>query len=374
MGLSTPSLCPKTRMDAQIAIGYNDPTNTMKKEETPERFIAPTQRPEEQPLESSLRPQLLEEFIGQESVKDNLRIAIAAAKKRNQPLEHVLIYGNPGLGKTTLAHIIAHELDTHIKVTSGPALERTGDLAAIVSNLQEGDVLFIDEIHRLHHTIEEMLYPAMEDFALDLILGKGPGARTLRMPLAPFTIIGATTKVSMLSAPLRDRFGMIYQLDFYGTDDLQKIINRNASRLHVTMEPDACELIAQRARRTPRIANRLLKRIRDFAEVKGSGIITSTITQQALTMLEVDHLGLDRTDRLLLETLIKKFNGGPVGLNTLAASTAEEMDTIESVYEPYLLQMGMIDRTPRGRVATRHAYDHLGLLHLAPKNNETLFP
>lgn len=341
---------------------------------TDERFIAPNQRAEEQPFESTLRPQTLNEFIGQESVKDNLRIAITAAKKRNQPLEHVLIYGNPGLGKTTLAHIISRELESHIKITSGPALERTGDLAAILSNLQEGDVLFIDEIHRLHRTIEEMLYPAMEDFALDLILGKGPGARTLRMPLTPFTIIGATTKVSMLSSPLRDRFGMIYQLDFYGSDELEKIINRNASRLQVTIEPEACTRIAERARRTPRIANRLLKRIRDFAEVKGSGIITPTITDQALTMLEVDHLGLDRTDRILLETLIKKFNGGPVGLNTLAASTAEEMDTIESVYEPYLLQMGMIDRTPRGRVATRHAYDHLGLLHMVPKDNATLFP
>lgn len=363
----------KTRahaIDAPDIVGYND---AMENQNTNERFIAPTEKVEERPFEQSLRPQNLEEFIGQEAVKENLRIAIDATKKRQEPMEHILLYGNPGLGKTTLAHIISRELDSHIKITSGPALERTGDLAAILSNIQEGDVLFIDEIHRLNRTIEEMLYPAMEDFALDLILGKGPGARTLRMPLARFTIIGATTRVSMLSSPMRDRFGMIFQLEYYKDEDLQTIIRKNAQRLNIIIETEAEALLAARARRTPRIANRLLKRIRDFAEVRGSGIITPVIASSALTMLEVDHLGLDRTDRQLLETLIKKFRGGPVGLNTLAASTAEEMDTIESVYEPYLLQMGMIDRTPRGRVATRMAYEHLGLLHLVPQEPSSLF-
>ncbi len=350
-------------------LGY---TAHMEKDNATQRFIAPTQTTTEQTFEYSLRPKELKTFIGQQQTKANLSIAIEAAQKRSEPLEHVLLYGNPGLGKTTLAHIIARELGSHIKMTSGPALERVGDLAAILSNLQDGDVLFIDEIHRMQRTIEESLYPAMEDFGLDIILGKGPAARTLRMNLSRFTIIGATTRMSMLSSPLRDRFGLVYQLDFYNHDDLQTILNKNAELLSVTIEDGAANVIAIRSRRTPRIANRLLKRVRDFAEVKGSGIITAELATQALTMLEVDELGLDSTDRKLLTTLIKKFNGGPVGLNTLAASTAEEMDTVELVYEPYLLQMGMIDRTPRGRVATRTAYEHLDLLHLVAKEQNTL--
>lgn len=333
---------------------------------TDNRFIAPDERPDEKPLESTLRPQRLHEFVGQEPTKEHLRIAIEAATQRSEPLEHILIYGNPGLGKTTLAHIIANELTSHIKITSGPAIERTGDLAAILSNLQDRDILFIDEIHRMNRTIEEMLYPAMEDYALDIMLGKGPGARAVRMPLSKFTIIGATTKMSMLSSPLRDRFGMIFQLEFYSDTELAQIITRSATQLGVQIEPAAALIIATRCRRTPRIANRLLKRLRDFAQVKGSGIITKDLAEMALVMLEIDPLGLDRVDRAILETIIKKFNGGPVGLATIAAVSAEEEETVEDVYEPYLLQLGMIDRTPRGRIATRSAYEHLGLLHMAP--------
>lgn len=350
-------------LDAHYPLGYNDP---MESTATDNRFIAPDERPEEKPLESTLRPQRLHEFVGQEPTKEHLRIAIEAATQRSEPLEHILIYGNPGLGKTTLAHIIANELNSHIKITSGPAIERTGDLAAILSNLQDRDILFIDEIHRMNRTIEEMLYPAMEDYALDIMLGKGPGARAVRMPLSKFTIIGATTKMSMLSSPLRDRFGMIFQLEFYSDSELAKIITRSANQLGVQIEPAAAEIIATRCRRTPRIANRLLKRLRDFAQVKGSGIITKDLAEMALVMLEIDPLGLDRIDRLILEMIIKKFNGGPVGLATIAAVSAEEEETVEDVYEPYLLQLGMIDRTPRGRIATRLAYQHLGLLHMAP--------
>jgi len=311
-------------------------------------------------LDITLRPQKLEDFVGQKQIKKNLDISMEAAKQRKEPIEHVLMYGNPGLGKTTLAHIIAKEMNSNIKVTSGPALEKVGDLAAILSNLQEGEILFIDEIHGLNRTIEEILYPAMEDYALDIIIGKGPAARTIRMPLARFTLIGATTKVGNISSPLRDRFGHSFHLEFYENDDIGKILKRNAKILDVDLHPDSCELVAQRSRRTPRIANRLLKRVRDYAQVKGDGKIHIEHTKNALNMLAIDHLGLDEIDRRILSTMIEKFKGKPVGLNTLAAATAEEMNTIETVYEPFLLQLGFIERTPRGRQATESAYDHLG--------------
>lgn len=311
-------------------------------------------------IETTLRPQTLNEFVGQMHIKTPLAIAIEAAQKREEPIEHVLLYGNPGLGKTTLAHIIAREMGVNIKLTSGPALERVGDLAAILSNLSRGDILFIDEIHRMNKTIEEVLYSAMEEFALDIILGKGPAARTLRMPLEKFTLIGATTKLNLLSSPLRDRFGHVYHLDFYEPRDIQHIIHRNAHLLNVEIESEAQSAIAERARRTPRVANRLLKRVRDYAQVKENGIISQDIALAALTMLHIDAYGLDEVDRKILATLIDKFDGGPAGLNTIAAAVAEEMDTVETIYEPYLLQIGMIERTPRGRKATRAAYSHLG--------------
>ena len=287
-----------------------------------------------------------------------------AAKRRNEPIEHVLLYGNPGLGKTTLANIIAREMGAGIKVTAGPVLERVGDLAAILSNLSEGDVLFIDEIHRINKTIEEVLYSAMEDYVLDIIVGKGPAARTLRMPLEKFTLIGATTKLSLLSSPLRDRFGHVYHLNFYEHEDIEKIINRNAKILGVELEEGAGQLISIRSRRTPRVANRLLKRIRDYAEVKHDGVINKNIAEEALKMLSVDHQGMDEVDRKILLAIIEKFSGGPVGLNTLSASISEEMDTIENIYEPYLLQIGMLERTPRGRKATKLAWEHMGKVFL----------
>ncbi|MDO8626432.1 MAG: Holliday junction branch migration DNA helicase RuvB [Candidatus Magasanikbacteria bacterium] len=329
-------------------------------ESNEERVVEPAEQSDELILDVTLRPRELQDFVGQEQIKQNLGISIAAAQKRSEPLEHVLLYGNPGLGKTTLAHIIAREMQAGIKVTSGPALEKIGDLAAILSNLQEGEVLFIDEIHRLNKTIEEILYPALEDYSLDIILGKGPAARTIRMPLNRFTLIGATTKLSLLSGPLRDRFGHTYHLNFYETPDIEKIIHRNAQILQSPLEPDAAAAIASRARRTPRIANRLLKRIRDVADIKGTGAITKNIASEAFGMLGVDEFGLDEIDRRLLTTLIEKFQGGPVGLNTLAAAIGEEMDTIETVYEPFLLQMGFLERTARGRKATPAAYRHLG--------------
>jgi Holliday junction DNA helicase RuvB len=288
-----------------------------------------------------------------------LEIFIDAAKSRNEPLEHLLLYGNPGLGKTTLAHIIGREMSTNVRVTSGPALERVGDLAAILSSLQRGDILFIDEIHRINKSIEEVLYPAMEDFALDVVVGKGPTARTLRLSLEPFTIIGATTRLSLLSAPLRDRFGTIFQLDFYRDEDMRRIVSRSASLLGFSLDEASAQTIAQRARRTPRIANRLLKRVRDFSQVKHDGVISPEIANAALDLLAIDPLGLDNADRRILLTLIEKFQGGPVGLGTLAAATQEEQATIEEVYEPYLLQLGFLERTTRGRMATSRAYDHL---------------
>lgn len=313
----------------------------------------------EERIENALRPRRLFDFVGQDRIKEPLTISIEAAKHREEPLEHVLLYGNPGLGKTTLANIIAEEMAVRIKTTAGPALERVGDLAAILSNLEEGDILFIDEIHRLNKSIEEVLYSAMEDYALDIIVGKGPGARTIRMPLAKFTLIGATTKMNLLSGPLRDRFGHLYHLEFYEPHHIDTIITRSASLLNIDIHPEASTRIAHRSRRTPRIANRLLKRVRDYAQVRHDGIITPNIADACLELLHVDVHGLDEVDRKILLSIIDKFAGGPVGLNTLAATVAEEMETIESIYEPYLIQLGMIERTPRGRKATPLAYTHL---------------
>lgn len=332
--------------------------NIMEKEQ---RIIDPKEQGSEESFDFSLRPKTLIEYIGQEKIKANLDIAISAAKKRQEAMEHVLLYGAPGLGKTTLAHVISNEIGAHIKVTSGPAIEKSGDLAAILSNLEEGDILFIDEIHRLNKNIEEILYPAMEDFALDIIMGKGPSARTLRLDLPHFTIIGATTMASLLSAPLRDRFGHIHHLDFYELEDVERIIRRSAKLLNIELDSKAATLIASRARRTPRIANRLLKRVRDYSQVKGNGYIDLSVCEEAFKMMEVDVLGLDQVDRKLLSTIINKFKGGPVGLNTLSAATGEDIDTILNVYEPYLLQLGFLDRSPRGRIATETAYKHLGL-------------
>ncbi len=329
-------------------------------DEPSERLIAPTAAPEET-TEQTLRPETLKEFIGQAHIKQTLTIALEAAKKRAEPIEHVLLYGNPGLGKTTLSHIIAKEMGSNFKVTSGPALEKVGDLAAILSNLQPGDVLFIDEIHRLNKAIEEVLYPALEDFVLDIIIGKGPSARTLRMPLPKFTLIGATTKLSLIAAPLRDRFGHTFHLSFYEVEELAAIIERSARVLDVAIDPSAVRLIAERARRTPRIANRLLKRMRDIAEIEGDGTISAAIAEAGLALLAIDQYGLDEVDRRLLTVLIEKFGGGPVGISTLAAALAEETATLEEVYEPFLLQIGFLERTPRGRKATRGAYQHLGL-------------
>jgi len=324
-----------------------------------QRIVTPEAGNTDNQLDLSLRPKNLNDYVGQEKIKENLKISIQAAQKRKQNIEHVLLYGAPGLGKTTLAHIIAKEMGANIKITSGPAIEKSGDLAAILTNLQAGDILFIDEIHRLNKVIEEILYPAMEDYALDIIIGKGPSARILRIDLPPITIIGATTKASLLSAPLRDRFGIVYHLNFYESQDIEKIIKRNANILDIEIDDFSCQEIAQRSRRTPRIANRLLKRIRDFCQVKGEGKIEQKFCTQAFNLLEVDKLGLDWIDRKILETIIDKFKGGPVGLNTIAASTGEEMATIEDVYEPYLMQLGFLDRSPRGRIATRLAYEHL---------------
>ena len=326
--------------------------------EDDDRFITSTKNLDETEVENTLRPGSMAEYIGQDKIKENLEIYIKAAKNRGDALDHVLLYGPPGLGKTTLAHIIANELGSNIKITSGPAIEKVADLASILTNLNEHDVLFIDEIHRLSRAVEEILYPALEDYALDFILGKGPSARTMRLKLKPFTLIGATTKAGMLTGPLRDRFGVICRLEMYNNEELSSIITRSAKILDMEIEPEASIELAKRSRGTPRIANRFLKRIRDFAEVRGEKVISKETAKLALDRLEVDELGLDYTDRKVLLTLIDKFHGGPAGLDTLAAATGEDSNTIEDVYEPYLLQLGFIARTPRGRVALPNAYKH----------------
>lgn len=328
--------------------------------ESPNRLVNPQSQPEDR-LDQSLRPRTLADLIGQERVKENLSILIEAAKQRSEPIDHVLFYGPPGLGKTTLAHVLANEMGVNIKVTAGPAIERPGDLAAILTNLRAGDILFIDEVHRLGRTIEEVLYPAMEDFALDIVIGKGPSARSIRLKLPHFTVIGATTRLALITAPLRARFGAVYHLDFYDQEAMQAIVERAAGVLDVPVEFEGVEEIARRGRGTPRVALRLLRRVRDYAQVRADGVITLPVAREALDLLNVDHLGLDEMDRRVLRTVIEKYRGGPVGLSTIAASISEEPDTIMDVVEPYLLQLGFLERTSQGRQATQHAYDHLGL-------------
>lgn len=329
-------------------------------EEFDERLLSARTISAEDDTERSLRPHRLTEYVGQESVKELLKVYIEAAKQRGDALDHVLLYGPPGLGKTTLANIIAAEMGVSIRITSGPALEKTGDIVALLTNLQEGDILFIDEIHRLSRTVEEVLYPAMEDFEFDIIIGKGPSARSIRFDLPKFTLIGATTRSGQLTSPFRDRFGVLFRLELYTVGELARIVTRSADILGIKIDPEGAEEIASRSRGTPRIANRLLKRVRDFAQIMGDGTITKSIARQALLKLNIDDIGLDNTDRNMLEAMIRSFNGGPVGLDTLAAMIGEEAITIEDVYEPYLMQLGFINRTPRGRVVTPAAYRHLG--------------
>ncbi len=340
-----------------------------------ERIIAGDPQEGDLQVDTSLRPRTLADYINQEKVKDNISISIQAARQRGEPLDHVLLYGPPGLGKTTLAYIIAAEMQVSIRVTSGPAIERIGDLAAILTSLQTNDMLFVDEIHRLSRVVEEFLYPALEEGAIDWITGKGPGARSIRLAIKPFTLVGATTRYAMMSPPLRDRFGAVYRLDFHNVDALTQIIRRSASILGVPIDEAGTDAIARRARGTPRVANRLLRRVRDYAQVKAGGHITEAVAAEALARLEIDHLGLDSVDYRVLRAIIEKFDGGPVGLETIAASISEESDTIMDVYEPYLMQMGFLQRTPRGRQATRLAYEHLGIEpnSAAPAPQRTLF-
>jgi Holliday junction DNA helicase RuvB len=326
-----------------------------------ERIISAKPQPEEAAIETGLRPRRLGDYVGQEKVKDNLKIAIAAAQKRAEALDHILLYGPPGLGKTTLAHIIASEMGVNVRITSGPAIERAGDMAAILSNLKQGEVLFIDEVHRLGRTVEEILYPALEEFALDIVIGKGPTARSIRLKIPPFTLIGATTRYAMVSAPLRNRFGSVFRLDFYTQEAIREIVARSAGILGMEADGQGVAEIGQRARGTPRVANRLLKRVRDYAEVMGDGRVTQEIALEALSKMDVDAMGLDEMDHKVLRAIIDKFDGGPVGLDTIAMTIGEESDTIMEVYEPYLLQLGFLGRTPRGRTATRHAYEYLGI-------------
>jgi Holliday junction DNA helicase RuvB len=328
--------------------------------EAKNRLLDPERKPDDR-VDQTMRPQYLADLIGQDQVKENLSILIAAARKRGEALDHALFYGPPGLGKTTLAHVLANEMGVNIKITSGPVIERAGDLAAILTNLRAGDVLFIDEVHRLGRAVEEVLYPAMEDFALDIVIGKGPSARSIRLKLPHFTVVGATTRLALVTAPLRARFGAVYRLDYYDMNAMLAIVRRAVDKMNVPAEVEGVAEIAGRARGTPRVALRLLRRVRDFAQVRGDGTITKKIASDALNLLAVDPLGLDDVDRRVLKTIIEKYNGGPVGLNTIAASISEESDTIMDVVEPYLLQLGFLDRTPQGRVATKSAYEHLGL-------------
>jgi Holliday junction DNA helicase RuvB len=332
------------------------------------RVLDPEPKPDDR-LDTTLRPQLLSDLIGQDQVKENLAILIAAARQRREPLDHVLFYGPPGLGKTTLAHVVANEMGVNIKVTSGPAIERAGDLAAILTNLRAGDVLFLDEVHRLGKAVEEVLYPAMEDFALDIIIGKGPSARSIRLKLPRFTVVGATTRLALMTAPLRARFGAVYRLDYYDLPAMKAIVKRATSKLNVETDAGGIEEIARRARGTPRVALRLMRRVRDYAQVRADGTVTRAVAKEALDLLQVDPLGLDDVDRRVLKIVINKYNGGPVGLNTIAAAISEEPETIMDVVEPYLLQLGFLDRTPQGRVATKAAYEHLGVEY-----NETTQP